>query len=167
MSETDRIIHMWAAVSPWNSTVVLGGSLRLTRLSSSVCLLWCRGSPNDLPWHIPCYVACLEQQLGLFSLIYQDKCKHIKSQAHVARWLGTAYMSHSPSLVGTKPAYTILLSICCAASWIKSQHSPCVQLTTGLQLNLNVRGKRVSCGCQETSGQMSQHWCWQPPLSAC
>lgn len=29
--------------------------------------------------------------VGTVSLIYQDKCKHVKSQAHAAVWQGTAY----------------------------------------------------------------------------
>lgn len=104
--------------------------------------------------------------VGTVSLIYQDKCKHVKSRAHTARWLGRAY--HEPSLVGTSPAYTVLLSICHGVSWIKAQNSPYVHLTLkGCNIAWMSGANRSRCGCQETSGQMSQHRCWQPSLSAC
>lgn len=112
-------------------------------------------------WHVGS--GCWDRFINLL-----DKCKHVKSQAHAAVWLGTAHQD-SCTISGGRETWMYYIVIHLPRRLLGLKHSlhPLSIWLWRSAANLNVRVKRVSCGCQETSGQMSQHPRWQPRLSAC
>lgn len=137
-----RVIPTWASGPQWNNTVVLGRSLWPPRVSSGVCFCWGAGIAR---WFtLTCIVLCSMSgaQVGSVSLIYHDKCKHVKSQARTVRRPAEHTVSRSSSLAGARPSCTSLLAISRGDSWIRAYLSPpCPSDSKGLQPSLNVRGK--------------------------
>lgn len=90
MSETERTVHLWAAVPPQSNTAVLGG--RGDRGSTVTCTMLCGMS---------------EAAVRTVSLIYQDKCKHVKSQPLLLDYKAEHIVNRSTSLMGTRPANAV------------------------------------------------------------
>lgn len=101
---------MWAAVPPWHNTVVLGGPLwpTATHTSQLKCLSLVRH--GIARWStLTCTMLCGMSiaAVGTVSLIYQDKCKHVKSQTHAARCLNTMYREPFTISSGLQDLHTL------------------------------------------------------------
>lgn len=113
MSESDKLIHMWAAVPPWNNKVVLGRSQRPPRVSSSVW--FCRGKGLGCWSALTCPVFCGMSAAGVMtvSLIYHDNCKHVKSQAR-------SILRHEVVLISVGSTFS-------RTYIVGQQHVPCIK----------------------------------------